>query len=202
MFTGIIQTVGRIAEVVPQGEDCVLRIEAPALDFSDVQLGDSIAVNGVCLTVTAFDQHSFQVMVSQVSLSVTSGLGQVGTVNLEKAMRLADRLGGHLVTGHVDGIGTITTLQEVGECWLLQLKVPHDLSKFIAQKGSLCVNGVSLTVNAIAQDVVSINLIPHTMQHTTMQSLVAGDQVNLEIDLIARYVARMQDWEQGIDSNY
>lgn len=200
MFTGIIQTVGRIAEVVPQGEDCVLRIEAPALDFSDVKLGDSIAVNGVCLTVTAFDQTSFQVMVSQVSLSVTSGLGHVGPVNLEKAMRLADRLGGHLVTGHVDGIGTITTLDEVGECWLLKVKVPHDLSKFIAQKGSLCVNGISLTVNAIVQEVVSINLIPHTMQHTTMQHLAAGDTVNLEIDLIARYVARMQDWEQAIDS--
>lgn len=196
MFTGIIQTVGRIAEVVPNGEDCALRIEAPELGMEDVQLGDSIAVNGVCLTVTDFNSHSFQVMVSKVTLDVTTGLRQPGPVNLEKAMRLADRLGGHLVTGHVDGMGTLTTLQEVGECWLLKIRVPHTISKYIAKKGSLCVNGISLTVNEIIQDEVSINLIPHTMQHTMMQFAKAGDPVNLEIDLIARYVERMQAWEQ------
>jgi riboflavin synthase len=134
-------------------------------------------------------------LVSQASLVVTVGLNQTGHVNLEKALRLSDRLGGHLVTGHVDGIGEISTLAQVGECWLLKVRVPHDLSRYIAQKGSLCVNGISLTVNAIAQDEVSINLIPHTMQHTTMQHLTAGDKVNLEIDLIARYVERMQAWE-------
>jgi len=164
--------------------------------MQDVQLGDSIAVNGVCLTVTEFDAHSFQVMVSKVTLDVTTGLGQPGPVNLEKALRLADRLGGHLVTGHVDGIGTITTLQEVGECWLLKIRAPRAISKYVAKKGSLCVNGISLTVNEISQDEVSINLIPHTMQHTMMQYAKAGDPVNLEIDLIARYVERMQAWEQ------
>lgn len=196
MFTGIIQTVGRIAEVVPQGEDCALRIEAPALGMQDVQLGDSIAVNGVCLTVTAFDSSSFQVLVSKVTLEVTTGLAQPGPVNLEKAMRLADRLGGHLVTGHVDGMGSISTLEEVGECWLLKIQTPHAISKYIAKKGSLCVNGISLTVNEIVHDEVSINLIPHTMQHTMMQFAKAGDPVNLEIDVIARYVERMQAWEQ------
>lgn len=196
MFTGIIQTVGRIAEVVPHGEDCALRIEASDLGLDDVQLGDSIAVNGVCLTVTKLASDSFEVMVSKVTLDVTTGLGKSGPVNLEKALRLADRLGGHLVTGHVDGVGTITALEPVGECWLLKVRAPHALSKYIAQKGSLCVNGISLTVNAITQDEVSINLIPHTMQHTMMQHAKTGDAVNLEIDLIARYVERMQAWEQ------
>jgi riboflavin synthase len=196
MFTGIIQTVGRIVEVVPHGEDCALRIEAAGLGIEDVQLGDSIAVNGVCLTVTDFNAQSFQVMVSKATLDVTTGLHQPGPVNLEKALRLSDRLGGHLVTGHVDGIGTITTLQEEGECWLLKVQLPHAISKYVAKKGSLCVNGISLTVNEIVQDEVSINLIPHTMQHTMMQFAKTGDSVNLEIDLIARYVERMQAWEQ------
>jgi len=196
MFTGIIQTVGRIADVVPHGEDAALRIEASNLGLDDVQLGDSIAVNGVCLTVTSLAPDSFDVMVSKVTLDVTTGLGKPGPVNLEKALRLADRLGGHLVTGHVDGIGTITALEPVGECWLLKIRAPHALSKYVAQKGSLCVNGISLTVNAIVRDEVSINLIPHTMQNTMMQYARAGDAVNLEIDLIARYVERMQAWEQ------
>ncbi len=196
MFTGIIQTVGRIADVIPHGEDAALRIEASDLGLDDVQLGDSIAVNGVCLTVTRLAPDSFDVMVSKVTLDVTTGLGKPGPVNLEKALRLADRLGGHLVTGHVDGIGTITALEPVGECWLLKIRAPHALSKYIARKGSLCVNGISLTVNAIVRDEVSINLIPHTMQHTMMQHARAGDAVNLEIDLIARYVERMQAWEQ------
>ena len=196
MFTGIIQTVGHIADVVTHGDDCALRIEASDLGLQDVQLGDSIAVNGVCLTVTKLESTSFEVMVSKVTLDVTSGLGQPGAVNLEKALRLADRLGGHLVTGHVDGVGTISVLEQVGECWLLKVRAPHALSKYIAQKGSLCVNGISLTVNAIKQDEVSINLIPHTMQHTIMQYAKPGDAVNLEIDLIARYVERMQAWEQ------
>lgn len=195
MFTGIIQAVGQIERVSPQGDDVALHIQAESLDLSDVQLGDSIAVNGVCLTVTAFNQDSFDVLVSQASLAVTVGLNQTGYVNLEKALRLSDRLGGHLVTGHVDGIGEITTLAQVGECWLLKVRVPHALSRYVAQKGSLCVNGISLTVNTIEKDEVSINLIPHTMQHTTMQHLQAGSLLNLEIDLIARYVERMQAWE-------
>lgn len=196
MFTGIIQTVGHIADVVTHGDDCALRIEASDLGLQDVQLGDSIAVNGVCLTVTKLESTAFEVMVSKVTLDVTSGLGQPGAVNLEKALRMADRLGGHLVTGHVDGVGTISVLEQVGECWLLKVRTPHALSKYIAQKGSLCINGISLTVNAITQDEVSINLIPHTMQQTIMQYAKPGDAVNLEIDLIARYVERMQAWEQ------
>ncbi|HSH87033.1 MAG TPA: riboflavin synthase [Methylophilus sp.] len=196
MFTGIIQTVGHIADVVKHGDDCALRIEASDLGLQDVQLGDSIAVNGVCLTVTRLESTTFEVMVSKATLDVTTGLGKPGPVNLEKALRLADRLGGHLVTGHVDGVGTISVLEEVGECWLLKVRAPHALSKYIAQKGSLCVNGISLTVNAISQDEVSINLIPHTMQHTIMQFAKPGDAVNLEIDLIARYVERMQAWER------
>lgn len=196
MFTGIIQTVGNITDVVTHGDDRALLIEASDLGLQDVQLGDSIAVNGVCLTVTRLEPNSFEVMVSKVTLEVTSGLGKPGPVNLEKALRLADRLGGHLVTGHVDGVGIITALEPVGECWLLKVRAPHALSKYIAQKGSLCVNGISLTVNAITQDEVSINLIPHTMQHTVMQFAKPGDAVNLEIDLIARYVERMQAWEQ------
>jgi riboflavin synthase len=196
MFTGIIQTVGHIADVVNHGDDCALRIEASDLGLQDVQLGDSIAVNGVCLTVTSLEQNTFEVMASKVTLDVTTGLGKPGPVNLEKALRLADRLGGHLVTGHVDGVGSITALEPVGECWLLKVRAPHALSKYIAQKGSLCVNGVSLTVNAISDDEASINLIPHTMQHTIMQFAKPGDAVNLEIDLIARYVERMQAWEQ------
>ncbi|MDP8568734.1 riboflavin synthase [Methylophilus aquaticus] len=196
MFTGIIQAVGRITDITAKGEDYALTIATAELDMQDVQLGDSIAVNGVCLTVTAFDAHSFQVIVSKATLEVTTGLGSLSAVNLEKAMRLSDRLGGHLVTGHVDGVGKITTLSPVGECWLLTISTPHAISKYIAKKGSLCVNGISLTVNAIGNDEVSINLIPHTMQHTSMQQMQAGDQVNLEIDLIARYVERMQAWEQ------
>lgn len=196
MFTGIIQAVGRITDITAKGEDYALTIATAELDMQDVQLGDSIAVNGVCLTVTAFDAHSFQVIVSEVTLDVTTGLGSLSAVNLEKAMRLSDRLGGHLVTGHVDGVGEITTLSPIGECWLLTIRTPHAISKYIAKKGSLCVNGISLTVNAIVNDEVSINLIPHTMQHTSMQHMQAGDLVNLEIDLIARYVERMQAWEQ------
>lgn len=196
MFTGIIQAVGRITDITPKGEDYALTIATAGLDMQDVQLGDSIAVNGVCLTVTAFDAHHFQVMVSKVSLEVTTGLNSLSAVNLEKAMRLSDRLGGHLVSGHVDGVGNITALTPVGECWLLKVKAPHHISKYIAKKGSLCVDGISLTVNEIAHDEVSINLIPHTMQHTNMQHKQSGDLVNLEIDVIARYVERMQAWEQ------
>lgn len=199
MFTGIIQAVGEIKSITPQGasaenSDLALVIASDGLDFSDVQLGDSIAVNGACLTVTALEPKAFHVLVSQVSLAVTTGLGTLGPVNLEKAMQLSDRLGGHLVTGHVDGIGKISKIEQVGECWLLQVSIPHAISRYVAQKGSICVNGISLTVNAIAHDEVSINLIPHTMQHTSMQYCKAGDAVNIEIDLIARYVERMQAW--------
>lgn len=172
-----------------------MTIEAKMLQLEDVALGDSIAVNGVCLTVIAHNARSFDVHVSAETLRCTTGLAQAGPVNLEKALRLADRLGGHLVSGHVDGLGKVTQFEAAGECMLLCIRAPHELSRYIAHKGSITVNGVSLTVNSIENDEFSINLIPHTLQATTLQYLQAGHDVNLEVDLIARYVDRMQQWE-------
>lgn len=200
MFTGIIQAVGRIQALTPLGEDIQLTIEAKALDLSDVAIGDSIAVNGVCLTATTIVGDIFHVHVSQASLAVTVGLNGTHAVNLEKALRLSDRLGGHLVSGHADGVGEVEQFDAVGDCWLLAIRAPHALSKFIAQKGSICVNGVSLTVNSIVGDRFAVNLIPHTMQHTTLQYLTVGSPVNLEIDQIARYVERMTEWSQQTES--
>jgi riboflavin synthase len=196
MFTGIIQSVGNIETITPMGDDIALTIHTQTLNLSDVGIGDSIAVNGVCLTVVSLSNQSFTAHVSKASLDVTTGLNALGKVNLEKALTLADRLGGHLVTGHVDGIGTIESLLQVGDCWELIIKAPHALSKYIAKKGSICVNGISLTVNAINVDTFTINLIPHTMNHTNIQFLTVGSLVNLEIDLIARYVERMTEWSQ------
>lgn len=200
MFTGIIQAVGRIQALTPLGEDVQLTIATGDLDLSDVAIGDSIAVNGVCLTATALAGATFQAHVSQATLAVTIGLDGEHAVNLEKALRLSDRLGGHFVSGHVDGVGSVVRFEAVGDCWLLAIEAPHALSKFIAQKGSICVNGVSLTVNSIARDTFTVNLIPHTMQHTTLQYLSPGSQVNLEIDQIARYVERMTEWSQKDES--
>lgn len=199
MFTGIVAAVGRISHIEPlaAGSDAGvrLRIEAGELDLSDVILGDSIAVQGACMTVVAFGDHHFDIDVSRESLSKTAGLDQARAVNLEKAMRLGDRLGGHLVTGHVDGIGTVRHFAPVGESHELRVLAPRELAKFLAYKGSIVVNGVSLTVNAV-RDVAegcefSINVIPHTLTVTTLGSLVVCEAVNLEIDLIARYVERM-----------
>lgn len=200
MFTGIIQAVGRIQALTPLGEDIQLSIAAGDLDLSDVAVGDSIAVNGVCLTATALTGDAFQAHVSQATLAVTIGLDGTHAVNLEKALRLSDRLGGHLVSGHVDGVGIVEHFEAVGDCWLLAIVAPHAISKFIAHKGSICVNGVSLTVNSIERDTFTVNLIPHTMQHTTLQYLSTGSQVNLEIDQIARYVERMTEWSQQDES--
>ncbi len=201
MFTGIITGVGRIAAVHDLGSSLQhgkrLHIEAPAGYLEDVGLGDSIAVNGACMTVTSVDTgtHGFTIDISAESLDKTAGLTQAGPVNLEKALRAHDRLGGHIVSGHVDGVGTVTRFQEVGESWQLRILAPRALTKYLAYKGSITVNGVSLTVNAIADSEpgteVSINLIPHTVQNTALGALVAGSPVNLEIDLIARYVERM-----------
>jgi riboflavin synthase len=195
MFTGIIQAVGCIQNIQPVGEDVRLTIAAEKLGLDDVVLGDSMAVNGVCLTVIEHDLHCFQVHVSAETLRCTSGLNAVGEVNLEKALRLSDRLGGHLVTGHVDGMGEVTRFEPVGDCMLLAIRVPHDLARYIAQKGSITVNGVSLTVNGIAHDEFHINLIPHTLDATTLKQLKPGSRVNLEVDLLARYIDRMQQWE-------
>ena len=194
MFTGIIQSVGKIDSVQAIGSDLRLSIACANLGLQDVKSGDSIAVNGACLTATAVSEHHFEALVSQASLAVTVGLNQPQAVNLEKALRLSDRLGGHLVSGHVDGVGTVLNFEQIGECWKLDIRAPHALSKYIAPKGSIAINGVSLTINSIAQDVFSMNLIPHTLENTTLQYLAVGSLVNLEVDQIARYVDRMAQW--------
>jgi len=194
MFTGIIQSVGAITQTTPVGDDMQLAIATHQLDMSDVQLGDSIAVNGVCLTVVNLSPTHFEAHVSKETLSVTEGLQHAHAVNLEKALRLSDRLGGHLVSGHVDGTGEVVKFESLGECWRLDIRAPHAISKYIAVKGSICVNGVSLTVNTVTGDEFSINLIPHTLANTTLQFLKPGSHVNLEVDQIARYVERMTEW--------
>ena len=201
MFTGIITGIGRISEAQALGSDAShgkrLAIDTPAGFLDDVQLGDSIALNGACMTVTSLDAASrrFTVDISAESLDKTAGLAEPGPVNLEKALRAHDRLGGHIVSGHVDGIGSVTHFAPVGESWELRLQAPRNLAKFLAYKGSITVNGVSLTVNRVADLAdgceFSINLIPHTLQNTSLGSLKTGQRVNLEVDLIARYVERM-----------
>ena len=200
MFTGIIQAIGQIERVTPVGPDLKLEVEAANLGLSDVSIGDSIAVNGVCLTVETLDATHFTVHVSRETLSCTVGLDSVRAVNLEKALRFSDRLGGHLVSGHVDGIGQVVRLEPVGDCILLSVRAPHALARYIAVKGSVAVDGVSLTVNTVEQDIFSVNLIPHTLTMTTFQSLGVGSRVNLEVDLIARYVERMAQWNGGDES--
>ena len=203
MFTGIVAAVGQINSVKPQegGLDAGVRldIDAGGLSLADVALGDSIAINGACMTVVEKTASGFSVDVSRESLNCTAGLDAIGEVNLEKALTLAERLGGHLVSGHVDGLGTVHRFEAVGESWELVIDAPRELAKFLAFKGSVVVNGVSLTVNRV-EDIdagaglvcrFSINLIPHTISVTTLKHLRAGSQVNLEIDLIARYVERM-----------
>ena len=203
MFTGIITGMGQIAAVHTLGDSPAhgkhLVIAPPAGYLDDVGLGDSIALNGACMTVTSMDAAlpQFTIDISAESLQKTTGLDAPGPINLEKALRAHDRLGGHMVSGHVDGIGEVTHFAQVGESWELRVLAPHDLARYLAYKGSITINGVSLTVNRIA-DVAqgceaSINLIPHTVQNTALGHLRAGSKVNLEIDLIARYVARMMD---------
>jgi len=200
MFTGIVAAVGKISSVQPLegGHDAGVRLEIDAggLPLGDVALGDSIAINGACMTVVARTDTAFCVDVSRESLNCTVGLDAPGEVNLEKALTLAERLGGHLVSGHVDGLGRVHRFEAVGESWELVIDAPKELAKFLAFKGSVVVNGVSLTVNRVEDQVdgvcrFSINLIPHTISVTTLKHLRAGSQVNLEIDLIARYVERM-----------
>ena len=201
MFTGIITGVGRIAAIHDLGSSLQhgkrLAIEAPAGYLDDVGLGDSIAIHGACMTVTSLDAaaRTFTIDISAESLSRTAGLADPGPVNLEKALRAHDRLDGHIVSGHVDGVGRVTRMAEVGESWELRILAPRELGKYLAYKGSITVNGVSLTVNTVADGAdgteLSINLIPHTVQNTSLGALREGSPVNLEIDLIARYVERM-----------
>ncbi|MEP7296935.1 MAG: riboflavin synthase [Burkholderiales bacterium] len=201
MFTGIISGLGRITQARALGPDAShgrqLTIQTPPGYLGDVQVGDSIAINGACMTVTTSDPgaNRFTLDISAESLDKTAGLGEPGPVNLEKAMRANDRLGGHMVSGHVDGIGSVTHFASVGESWELRIRTPAELARFIAYKGSITVNGVSLTVNRVIDSAqgceLSINLIPHTLSNTTLGTLQVGQRVNLEIDLIARYAERM-----------
>jgi len=192
MFTGIVADVGTIVDKQNRDGGLRLRIATNTLGMADVQAGDSIAVNGVCLTAIKIEGNSFSVDVSRETMNCTVGLEQQGAlVNLEKALRLADRLGGHLVSGHVDGVGEVLGFVNLGESWKLSVRAPRALAKYIAAKGSITINGVSLTVNQIEGAVFHVNLIPHTLQQTTLKGLHVDSRVNLEIDLIARYVERM-----------
>jgi riboflavin synthase len=202
MFTGIITGVGRIAALHDLGSSLDhgkrLTLEAPPGYLDDVGLGDSIALNGACMTVTSLDlpRHHFTIDISAESLGRTTGLAQVGCrINLEKALRAQDRLGGHIVSGHVDGVGEVTRFAQVGESWELRVRAPSELGKYLAYKGSITVNGVSLTVNEVADQAAgcefSINLIPHTVENTALGELTEASSVNLEIDTVARYVERM-----------
>lgn len=195
MFSGIVQAVGVIETVEPLEAGVRLTIEAGALGLADSKVGDSIAVNGACMTATSIAGSRFTVDVSRESLNVTAGLGAPGRVNLEKAMALGDRIDGHLVTGHVDGIGEVTAFEPLGESWRLEVRAPRELARYIARKGSITVDGVSLTVNSVEDQaqgtVFEVNLIRHTLQVTTLSRLAPGAKVNLEIDLLARYVQRL-----------
>ncbi len=195
MFTGIVAAVGRIVRAEALGDGLRLSVAAGGLDLSDVAIGDSIAIQGACMTVVARDGRGFTVEVSRESLDRTVGLSGEADVNLEKALRLSDRLGGHLVTGHVDGLAQVVSFEQVGESWRLELRVPAQLGRYFAYKGSATIDGVSLTVNSVRDEpegtVIGINLIPHTMQVTTLGRLEPGASVNLEVDLIARYLERM-----------
>jgi len=191
MFTGIVTAVGKIASAKPHGDGLKLRIDAPGFGMDDVALGDSIAIQGVCHTVVAKDANGFEVDTSRATLDVTTGLDPGRAVNLEKSLRLADRLGGHLVQGHVDGVGTVVAFEELGGSWRLAIDAPAPLARYIARKGSIAVDGVSLTVNSVEGSRFEVNIIPHTLAVTTFGNLRSGERVNLEIDLFARYVERV-----------
>lgn len=193
MFTGIIQATGKIADQQPKGSDMRLRIETGKLDLEDVQLGDSIAVNGVCLTAVELPGNGFWADVSGETLERTGigGLESGSIVNLEKALTPTTRLGGHLVSGHVDGVGEITDRHDDGRSVRFRIKAPDELARYIAEKGSICVDGVSLTVNAVNGAEFELNIVPHTLKETIMGTYQVGTHVNLEVDLIARYLERL-----------
>jgi len=193
MFTGIIAAVGTVREVEPAAGGVRVTIDAGTLDLTGVRSGDSIAVDGVCLTAVKLQSSGFEADVSQETLNCTTGFAAGARVNLEKSLRLADPLGGHLVSGHVDGMGTVTRFEASGENRLLAVAAPRELAKYIARKGSIAVNGVSLTVNAVNHSAFEINLIPHTLQATNLKGLTIGSRVNLEVDLLARYVERLSE---------
>lgn len=203
MFTGIIEALGSVAELKLRDKEWRLKVACPRLDLSDVQLGDSIAVNGCCLTVTAFDDNSFSADVSNETISLTSFqfLKNGSLVNLEKALTPQSRLGGHLVSGHVDGLGELTEKHEDGASWRLTFRVPDGLAKYIAQKGSICIDGTSLTVNAVAGACFDVNIIPHTQQETIIHTYKVGQKVNIEVDQIARYLERLILGDSAADTS-
>jgi riboflavin synthase len=191
MFSGIVAAVGRISSSKPHGDGVRLRIDAPGFGMDDVAIGDSIAVQGVCLTVVAKDSSGFEAEVSGATREVTNGLEQGHEVNLEKSLRMADRIGGHLVAGHVDAVGTVAAFDDLGASQRMVVEVPQALSRFIARKASVAVDGVSLTTNAVDGNRFEVNVIPHTLSATTFRALRAGSRVNVEVDLLARYLDRL-----------
>jgi len=201
MFTGIVEAVGRVRRVCPKEDVIRLYVDPGKLDLADVAIGDSIAVNGICLTVTAFEEGCFTVDVSGETLSCTYGLDiPDNPLNLEKALRFSDRLDGHLVSGHVEGVGEVVQFAQLGDRCLLVIQPPPQLLKYIIPKGSITVDGVSLTVNRVTSGQVEINLIPHTLANTTFKQFKPGRKVNLETDMIAKYVARLLEQMQGRQS--
>ncbi|MGJ8689037.1 MAG: riboflavin synthase [Gammaproteobacteria bacterium] len=203
MFTGIIEALGHIADLKLRGGEWRLTVTSGALDFSDVILGDSIAVNGVCLTVTRLDRESFEVDVSNETMQYTTlhGLSKGSKVNLEKALTPMKRLGGHIVSGHVDGVGELLDLRPDGASIRMDFKAPNELAKYIAHKGSICIDGTSLTVNSVNGAGFSVNIIPHTQAETIIQDYRTGTKVNLEVDVIARYLERLMQGEKAADEN-
>ena len=199
MFTGIIEGVGRLGSTEPLGGDVRLRIEAGTLPFEGVRLGESIAVNGVCLTVIDFDAHGFSADASNETLALTTlgDLAPGAAVNLERALRPGDRLGGHLVSGHVDGVGEVLSVHDDARAQRWRFRMPPGLSRYVAKKGSICVDGVSLTVNAVDGDGFEVALVPHTVAHTAFAHARVGDAVNLEVDTVARYVERLLAGRDG-----
>lgn len=197
MFSGIVAAMGRIESASPGPEGVRLRVEAQGLGMEDVRVGDSIAVQGICLTVVACDAGGFEADVSKATLDVTHGLEGGRAVNLEKSLRVSDRIGGHIVAGHIDGVGTVTAFDDLGASFRLEIEAPAELARYVARKGSITVDGVSLTVNEARKSSFVVNIIPHTRAVTTFSSLGAGGRVNLEVDLLARYVERLATAERG-----
>ena len=205
MFTGIIEAIGKVKRIEPVGGDMRLTIDVGSLDMGDVNLGDSIAVNGVCLTAVEFDKSYFVADVSNESISLTTlkNLKSGSPVNLEKALLPTTRLGGHLVSGHVDGLGQVVNISDDGRSIRYTIKVPGELKRYIAVKGSICIDGTSLTVNTVNDDCFDINIVPHTQERTIIQSYKAGSEVNLEVDLVARYLESLllntsEDTKEGV----